>query len=409
MNALQFKFSIPRYLIGMTLGKLYPPLLWSGLSCLTPCTLPKPVLPGNKWALIRTRLGGICGSDLSAIYLHLSPYYLPLTSFPYTLGHENMGVVEETGSKLVGFQPGDRVVVTPGLPCEARGFNTLCRYCEQGETNLCERMTEGDLAAGLLIGACRDTGGSWGTYFLAHQSQLHHVPVEVSDEDALMAEPFAVGLHAVLLDFPRNEETVLIIGGGTIGLCTLAALRALGSQARIVVLARHSFQAEKALEMGADLAVHAGRKSDYYEQIAHLTGAKVSPTLFNKKVVTGGVDLTLECVGTHTSLDDALRLTRNAGRVTLLSVPGEVHGVDLTPAMNKELSIKATYAYHNAEPYQGKPWNAFDLALKLMTEKPLHLGQLITHKFPLHEYGRAFNLLRRRAGNQIIKAAFEFK
>ncbi len=108
-----------------------------------------------------------------------------------------------------------------------------------GEVTRCEHLTQGKLAPGLMIGTCRDTGGSWSPYYLAHVSQLYRAPDEISDENALMVEPFAVGLHAALQNFPADHERVMILGVGTIGLTTLAALRALGSQAEIIVLARY--------------------------------------------------------------------------------------------------------------------------------------------------------------------------
>ena len=98
MKAIRYNLTIPRYAAGLALSKLSTRFLWSGLSCTTFDDVPEPSLPGDDWVVIKTRYGGICGSDMSAIRLHSSPYFSPLTSFPYTFGHENIGRIAVAGS-----------------------------------------------------------------------------------------------------------------------------------------------------------------------------------------------------------------------------------------------------------------------------------------------------------------------
>ena len=315
MKAIRFNATIPRYAAGLALGRVSAAQLWSGRSCTIVEDVPIPLLPGPDWVRIKTRLGGICGSDLSVIRLNTSPYYSAFTSFPYTFGHENVGMIAEMGPAVTGWQPGERVVVEPLLWCTPRGFDELCEFCSRGEINRCQRTNDGALAPGLFIGACRDTGGSWSPYFVAHQTQLHRVPEHLSDENALLVEPFAGGLHPALQYLPADDETVLILGAGTIGLSVLAALRALGSQAHILVAARYPFQAEAAKRLGASDVL----RGDLYAEIARRTGGAVLKPIIGKQVVTGGVDRTFECVGSDSALDDALaayaaRRHRRAGR-----------------------------------------------------------------------------------------------
>lgn len=413
MKAIQFRIIAPRPLVGIArdleaaAAKFYPDILWSGLSCGL-VNIPEPRLPGEDWVKIKTRYGGICGSDLGGIHLETSPYYSVFASFPLTLGHENVGRIVEAGSRVRDWHVGDRVVVEPTLWCKPRGFDDLCPACARGEINLCERSTEGTLAPGMMIGYCRDTGGSWGAYFTAHESQLYRVPERVSDENALLVEPFCVGLHAVLQEIPGDEETVLIIGAGAIGLLTIAALRVLGSHARILVLARYPFQAEAAFKLGATEIIPSGRGYDYYVEIAQRTGARLHQPLIGERVVVGGVDRTFECVGSDRALDDAVRLTRSGGRVTLVGVPGIPKTVDWAPIFAKELDVRGSYVYNHAEPFRGSKWQAFDLALDLMQRGELDVGWLVTHKFRLDEYAHAFRLLNQRGASKAIRAVFEF-
>lgn len=409
MKAIQFNAAIPRYALGLTLGKVIPSILWNGLSCTGMREVPEPILPDQEWVRIRTRYGGICGSDLSTIRLHTSPYYSSFTSFPFTLGHENVGYIDAVGSQAGDWEVGERVVVEPLLWCRPRGFQDLCQFCARGEINHCQRTTEGHLAPGLLIGACRDTGGSWSPYFVAHTSQLYRVPEQLSDENALMVEPFACGLHAALQHFPDDRETVLIVGAGTIGLVTLAALRALGSQASILVLARYPFQAQAAQRLGATEVITVPRGGDMYAQVAARTGARLLKPIIGKRVVVGGVDRTFECVGSDTALDAALRLTRPRGRVILVGVPGIARGVDWTAIFAKELHVRAAYAYHHAEQFRGRTWRTFQLALELMARGEVDLSWMVTHTFSLDEYGRAFHMSGQRGQSHVIKATFAFE
>ncbi|MCW5878193.1 MAG: alcohol dehydrogenase catalytic domain-containing protein [Anaerolineales bacterium] len=407
MQAVQFTFSYPRYGLGLALGGLAPGILWSGASCTVLRDLPEPDLPGPDWARIATRLGGICGTDLGNITLKTSPYYSPYSAFPFTFGHENVGVISELGAAVSGFQPGQRVVAEPTLWCAPRGFAPAewCANCRQGLTNRCLNRRAGPLGRGMFIGACPRTGGSWSPAFVAHQSQLYAVPDALSDEAALMVEPFACGLHAVLLDLPADNETILILGAGTIGLVTLAALRALGSRARVLVSARYAHQAEAARRLGADEVIQGG---DLYAQIAELTDAELLQPLIGKRVLEGGVDRVFECTGADSALDDANRLARRGGTVVLVGVPGIAKGVDWTAIFSQELRVLAATEYNHAEQYQGKTWKTYDLALDLISQGKADLGSLVNRKYPLGQYKRALGDLAQKGSQGIIKAAFEF-
>jgi threonine 3-dehydrogenase len=406
MKAVQFTFSYPRYALGLAAGRVAPSLLWSGASCTVMREVAPPALPGPDWARVRTKLGGICGTDLGTIYLKTSPYFSPYSTFPFTFGHENVGMLSELGPEVKGFSAGQRVVVEPTLWCAPRGFvkSDWCEYCQQGQTNRCLHRRDGKLAPGLFIGSSRDTGGSWSENFVAHQSQLYAVPDSLTDENALMVEPFACGLHAALIDFPKDDETILILGAGTIGLVTLAALRALGCKARILVSARYAHQAQAAERLGATEVLRWG---DLYEQVAERTGAKLLKPVLGKLVVEGGVDRVYECTGNDNSLDDANRFTKRGGTVVLVGVPGIAKGIDWSAIFSKELRILAATEYNHAEHFKGKAWKTYDLAIELMS-KGLDLGWMVSRKYALADYKKALSDLAQKGSKGIIKAAFEF-
>jgi len=407
MKAVQFIDSMPRYLLSKVIGALHPPVFWSSLSCLQYREVSLPSLPNENWVRVKIRYGGICGSDLNLIRLHDSPALSPFVSLPFTIGHENVGTIAELGSGVEGFTLGDRVVVEPSLGCVARGFTELCPACQRGENNLCYRFTEGHIAPGLLIGDCRDTGGSWSPYLVAHKSQLLRVSSFVSDENAVMVEPFATALHAVLRSYPLDEETVLVLGTGVIGLCIIAALRALGSRARVIVLAKYPFQGEMARRYGADQEIRFNSPDDYYREVAQATGGVLHKPLLGKRVMVGGADLVFDCVGSDQSIDDALRFTRGGGRVVLVGLAAVPRGVDWTPIWFHEIEVKGSYTY-NSEEYQRRSIRTFRLALDLVTDGKVDLSPLVTHKFKLENYKQALMSVSRKGRTGVIKAVFAF-
>lgn len=406
MKALQFDDSILRYAITKVLGRVHRSAFWGPFSLLRYRDVPEPTLPGPQWVKVRTRYGGICGSDLNTIRLVDSPALSAFVSFPFTLGHENVGTLAEVGADVEGFQPGERVLVEPTLACAVRGVEPPCEACRRGETSLCRHFTRGLLSAGLELGSCRDVGGSWSPFFLAHRSQLFRVPAHISDENALMVEPFAVGLHAVLRCLPSEGDTVLVLGAGVVGLCTVAALRALGFTGRVIVAARYEFQQAMARALGADHVLRS-HNGDLYRAAAEATGAILRKPILGKPVLVGGADVVYECVGSAASVDDSLRLVRSGGTVVLIGLAGLLARVDWTPIWLNEVRVLGSFAY-GMETWQGRRLHTFDLALEQIAQGRLDLSPLVTHRFPLHEYRRALAAATSKHGNRLIKAVFVF-
>jgi len=412
LKAIYFTVAIPPYLLGIALGRFYRPLYWSGLSCVRYGEISEPVLPNGQWVKVRTHYGGICGSDMGLLSLHTSPYVEPFGSSPFVIGHENVGVIAELGSEVTGWAVGERVIVDPLLSCVPRGISDPCPACQRGDYNLCQNFTRGDLAPGVALGSCRDTGGSWGPYFVAHRSQLLRIPDNVTDENAILTDAFSSALHAVMRDFPRDEETVLVIGAGVIGLCAVVALRALDSKAHITVLARYPFQAEWATQCGANRAICIGKDSDYYDQVADTYGGHLyqpfDQAFISKKVLVGGADMVIECVGSDTSIDDALRFAASKGRVILLGQITIPKGVDWTPIWFNELTVKGSL-WVATEQYEGRQMRTFEVALRMMAEGVINLEPFLTHRFALSRYREAFDAVSHKGRSKVVKAAFTFE
>jgi threonine dehydrogenase-like Zn-dependent dehydrogenase len=198
--------------------------------------MPEPKLPTQEWVKIKTKLCGVCGSDINLISLKDSPTASPFTSFPCVPGHEVCGNIVETGRGVENCRIGDFVTVVPALNCYTRAIEPVCRSCAAGLTANCENFAEGAFSPGMFIGICKDINGGFAEYIVAHKSQVYVIPAGVSPESATLVEPLAVGLQAVLDNRPDNEGKVLVIGGGVIGAMMVKCMRALGSGCDITVV-----------------------------------------------------------------------------------------------------------------------------------------------------------------------------
>lgn len=408
MKAVWFEESIPRYFLSKVLGKVHHSFYYNIFSCIRYGEFPDPKLPSSRWVKIKTLMGGICGSDIGLIRLHDSPSTSPFASFPFVIGHENLGIIIEKGDEVEGFEVGDRVIADPVLSCYAREINPTCDKCQNWEFSQCMNFTEGNISPGLMIGSCKDTGGSWGEYYVAHQFQLFKVPDKVSNENAILVDAFCSALHPVMRNFPKDSDVVLVIGAGSIGINVVSALRALGSKAKIVVLARYKFQGEFAKYYGADEIIYTKgmNKWDLYSKVVELTGGKVLKAILGKPVVVGGADMVFECVGTDDSIDDALRLTRQGGKTVLVGLAGTTKKVDWTFVWFKELKVVGTNS-SSGEIFRGERKRGYGIALQLM-EEGLDLSPLLTHTFKLEEYRKAIEMNFYRSRFQLVKSAFVF-
>lgn len=401
MRALVYRKSVPRYLLMRAGAKRLKNLQTGRFSPLQLEDVPEPKLPTPEWVRVKPLLCGICGSDLGTLSSENSPYFSPITSPPFVLGHEVVGSVVEDNS---GFSAGERVVLEPALGCEARGIETLCPYCATGRYALCLNVTKGSVSPGLQTGFCRDTGGGWseGT-LVAHPSQLHRVPDGLSDEAAVAVEPLACAVHAALKASPGPDETVLVIGAGSIGLFTVAALRQLTGVGRIICVAKHPRQREEALRLGADEVVHP---KETYTALPAMLGTEAHQPELGKPVVMGGADKVFECVGSPSTMEDTMRLTRPGGDVSLVGMPGAKSSLDLTALWYKEVSLSGTYAY-GVEEYEGEKVKSFELAMRLAPE--IGLEKLVGPHFRLENYRQAISAARSSGREGNVKVVFDFR
>lgn len=349
----------------------------------------EPTLPGANWQRVRPRLAGICGSDLATIDGRSSRYFEPIVSFPFVPGHEVVGDLDD----------GTRVVIEPVLGCATRQIVPMCRPCSLGDLGRCEHIAHGSLAPGLQSGFCCDTGGGWSTRMVAHDSQLHRVPHELSDADAVLVEPTACGVHAALSPGSLDGAVVAMIGAGTLGLATLSALTSFNKPSKLLVGAKHPEQRVFAKALGATMIVEP---SALRRAVRSSVGCMAIGDGEIERLA-GGADVVFDCVGSAQSIADALSMTRPGGRIVLVGMPGRTT-VDLTPLWQREVALVGAYAY-GFEHRIGR--RTFDLAFELVASH--QLGRLLSVTYPLDRYDDALRHAAQAGSRGALKVAFDLR
>ncbi len=299
--------------------------------------------------LLRIKCSGLCHTDFNEyingpLYVAASPHKRTGRSVPLVLGHEFSGEVVELGPGVTRLRVGDRVAVNAVDACRK------CEFCRRGLFVHCP------VAA--TIGFARD--GGYAEYAGVPEDCCHTLRPNVSFRSAAMVEPFSVALHSVRRAKVEVGSRAAIVGGGTIGLCTLQALRACGV-VDVFVIEKSSAKRQFAENLGASAFIQA-EISDPRQAISDLTGGM-------------GADYTFECVGSGAALATALRVTRPGGTVCLTGViphPTEFNWNDL---LRDEKTVTTTNAYDDE----------FPIVIAMLNDGRLKAEPLISQTFPLRE------------------------
>ena len=393
MEALEFRHEIPRYL-ATRLTHQWARALWSArLAPLHRVERPAPEPRERGWEAVRVRLSGICGTDLSLVTGRDSLYLEPEASYPFVPGHE----------LVVQRADGTRCAVWPVLGCRARGVAEPCGPCRDGWEGLCERRSEGWPGRGLGIGFNRETGGGWSHACIAHSSQLWPLQETISDEDAVLLDPAATALAALLRSEAAEPQRTLVIGGGTIGLLIAYLHRALGRPGECELIVRHDAQRAWAERHG--VPVTQIRSGTAFRDWAAARGMPGTRVMGYGWVFRGVFDRVIDAAGQRGSLTQALQAVRPRGRVVMVAAPPTLAGVDPTPLWYREISLHGVYVY-GPVPWEDGWQHPFDVLVPRLQEGSLVLRELITHTLPLRDYPTAFDLLVRRRASGAIKVAF---
>lgn len=324
---------------------------------------PKPTIIEPTDAIVRVTLGSICSSDL-----HIKHGSVPRAVPGITVGHEMVGIVEELGSEVKGVSVGDRVTVNVETFCGE------CFYCKHGYVNNCT-SPHGGWALG-----CRIDGGQteYVRVPLAEQG-LNRIPDSVSDEQALfVGDVLATGFWAARISEITEEDTVLIIGAGPTGICTLLCVM-LKQPKRIIVC-------EQSEERRNFVKQH-------YPNVLLTTPDECEDFVKNNSD-HGGADRVLEVAGGKDTFQLAWRTARPNAIVTVVALYNEAQTLPLPDMYGKNLTFKTG----------GVDGCDCEEVLQLIEEGKIDTTPLITHRFPLSRIAEAYSLFENKEDG-VIKVA----
>ena len=323
----------------------------------------KPVLQDAKDAIVKVTLASICSSDL-----HIKAGCVPRAVPGITVGHEMVGIVASVGTEVTAVKPGDRVTVNVETFCGE------CFFCKKGFVNNCT-----DKNGGWALG-CRIDGGQTEYVRVPYADQgLNKIPDTVSDRQALfVGDVLATGFWAARISEITEEDTVVILGAGPTGICTLLCVM-LKHPKRIIVCEK---------EEGRIQFIR-----DHYPQVL-VTRPEEVKEFVAAHSDHGGADVVLEVAGTETTFRTAWECARPNAIVTVVALYEEPQMLPLPDMYGKNLTFKTG----------GVDGCDCEEILKLIEAGKIDTGPLITHTYPLAEIEAAYELFEEKRDG-VIKVA----
>ncbi|HEX3776414.1 MAG TPA: alcohol dehydrogenase catalytic domain-containing protein, partial [Polyangiaceae bacterium] len=361
---------------------------------------------GEHWVVVETKACGVCGSDAKEVFMDaaIDNPLRAIISFPHVMGHEHVGVVVDTGSAVSRVKRGDRVACSPWFSCAVRGLPE-CEACRRGQISLCSNFDRGPFAPGMHAGTCRDISGGFAEFVPVHESACFLVPDAVPFSTAVLADPFAVALHAILKSPPEPNETALVYGCGGLGALVIQALARLWPRTRIFAVDPRAHARALAERLGAT-TTFASRGAELIEAIAQRLGLAVRRTRFAQPWLHGGIDRVYDTVGSATTLETAVRVTKPLGSIVLVGVATPAR-FEWTPLYFKELCVIGASGY-GVETLAGRRAHAFEHFFGLLEQNAIDPSGIATHRFPLESYKEAFLTARSRGSAASTKVVFDF-
>lgn len=321
--------------------------------------LEKPTAQKGQ-VVIEVAYCGICGSDLDRYFKG------KVHNFPQILGHEFSGVVTEIGEGVTRLNIGDQVAVAPLIPCGE------CEYCAKGEPAMCTNYS--------FIGSRQP--GAMAEYVVAPEVNCLHVPAALSLKEAAMIEPLTVAIHGVDRLAIKAGEIALVLGAGTIGLLTIAVLKARGIN-HIIVTDLNDVKLDMAKQCGATEIVNTSQTSleEYFD-------GRSRPTIV------------YETAGSSVTQVEAIKYVASKGQVSFVGT--STKDVVLEPSvfervLRGELSVTGSWMSYSA-PFPGYEWHT---AMDYMATGKIDVKPLITGVYQLEDKGLPFEKMVEKNSNSV--------
>ncbi len=317
--------------------------------------IPKPE-PADDEVLVQMKRIGVCGSDI-----HVFHGQHPYTSYPIVQGHEVSGLVAGWGRNVSGFSAGDVVTFMPQVVCGE------CYPCTHGNYHICDNLK--------VMGFQTDGAGQ--EFFPVKADLVLKMPPEVNADQAAMIEPVSVAVHAVRRGGEVRGKNVLVLGAGTIGSLTAQVAKALGARA-VMATDINEYKIRKVIECGVDFAAN--------------TQSETLGDAIQRAFGPDKADLILECVGSETTITQAVANARKGTTIVVVGVFGKKPLVDLGLVQDRELSLVGTLMYQK---------NDYLTAVELVAGGKIALDKMITRRFAFRDYLKAYHFIENAKGNTL--------
>ena len=376
--------------------------------------MPDPAPLGPDWVVMRTRLCGICGSDTKQVFMDTGGDWADagmtaFISFPQVLGHEVVGTITEKGPDARGVDVGQRVLLQCWLSCAPRGISPICPACEAGDYALCWNFLDGRLQPGIHVGNSADATGGFAELVPAHASMAIPIPDDVTDEVAVLADPFAVALHSITRTPPPAGGKVIVWGAGALGSSAIAVLCALHPTVEICVVARTTAQQELARKLGAHHIVASNQTPEaIVHALAEWSGGVLRKPWAGLPIAHPGfVDNVYDTIGAPATIEQALRVMKARGTISITGVnaPGRF---EWSPWYFNEIRIVGSNAF-GIEEVGGVRKHALEHYLDMVRDGRVDISPMLTHTFRLEQWRDAFTTLARQDETGAIKVAFDYR
>ncbi|THZ01532.1 sorbitol dehydrogenase-like protein [Aureobasidium pullulans] len=336
---------------------------------------------------------GLCGSDLH--YYNHNRNGDILVREPLTLGHESSGVVTAVGSSVSNFQPGDRVALEVGVPCDS------CHRCEQGRYNICKDMK------------FRSSAKSFPHFQGTLQGRINHpakwchkLPEGMSMELGALLEPLGVAIHAYRRSLMQSGQTALVFGAGAVGLLAAAVAKTKGAKTIIIAdidAGRVDFAVKNGFaHHGFVVPMKRGKDTDENLAIARETADGIAKVTDESGSAIGEVDVVFECTGVPTCVQSGIYATKPGGRVMLIGMGIPIQTLAMSSAALREVDLVGVFRYANTYP-EG-------ISIATSPSAP-DLSKLVTHKYKgLESCVDAFGMAGRTKdddGKLVLKVVIE--
>lgn len=338
----------------------------TGIRAMEMMEVPVPSVRNPDDVRIKMGAVGVCGSDVH--YYTTGRIGSQVVEYPFAVGHEGAGVVEEVGPGVTRVKPGDRIAIEPAMTCG------VCDQCRAGRANTCRKTR--------FLGCPGQAEGCLSEYIVMPEVCCFPIRDSTTLPQATISEPLAIGVYAVKRSIPVQGATVGILGMGPIGHSVMLPARHQGA-AKVYTTDRVPERLELARGAGADYAGHPDRQD-------------VVAEILEQEPL--GLDVVFECCGMQDAVDQSIHLLKPGGKLMLIGIP-EVNRISfiIDQMRRKEITLVNVRRQEGCVPR----------ALDLIENRKIDVDPMVTHTFSFEQTKEAFDLV---AGYEdgALKAMIEF-